>query len=455
MWPKVCEHFGIEATALDINMRQYRLKVHEEYDEARIFKGEMARLGSLKIGSQRPPFDSKNPFMAEIIVNRELYKGGDRNCMHVEVNIEGSRIKYDAGDHIAIYPCNDSALVDRLCELLGVSPDTVISLTNIDEDSSKKVPFPCPCTYRTALSHYVDICSLPRTHVLKEFIEYTSDNKEKEKLSLMAKSSEEGKAEYQKWIVNECRSIIHILEDLPSCRPPLDYVCELMPRLQARMYSISSSSKLFPTSIHVTANVLEYETQTGRKNKGVCTNWLFAQKVHQDTKLYAPIYVRKSQFRLPNKTHIPVIMVGPGTGLAPFRGFVQEKKHQKDEGKSMGEVVLYYGCRNKDMDFMYEEELQSYVDEGVMKMYVAFSRDQEKKSYVTHLLEENRADVWRILGQENGHFYVCGDAKRMARDVNEIIINIAETEGKMSRSEAESYVKKLMSQKRYSADVWS
>ncbi|CAL4065543.1 unnamed protein product, partial [Meganyctiphanes norvegica] len=160
-------------------------------------------------------------------------------------------------------------------------------------------------------------------------------------------------------------------------------------------------------------------------------------------------------FRLPNKTHIPVIMVGPGTGLAPFRGFIQEKKHQKNEGKSVGEVVLYFGCRNQDTDFMYEEELQSYVDDGVMKMHVAFSRDQENKFYVSHLLEQNRADVWRILGQENGHFYVCGDAKRMARDVNEIIINIAETEGKMSRNEAEAFVKKLMSQKRYSADVWS
>ncbi|KAG7176897.1 NADPH--cytochrome P450 reductase-like, partial [Homarus americanus] len=244
MWPKVCEIFGIEAQNLDINMRQYRLTVHEEYDPARLFTGEIARLNSLKVGSQRPPFDSKNPMMAEISVNRELFQGGDRNCMHIELNIEGSRIRYDSGDHVAIYPINDPALVNRLTELVGEDPDKVITLTNVDEDSSKKHPFPCPCTYRTALSHYVDIAFLPRTHVLKELAEYTTDTAEKEKLLLMSGTSEAGKAEYQRWIVHDTRSIVHILEDMPSCKPPLDYLCELLPRLQARYYSISSSGKV-------------------------------------------------------------------------------------------------------------------------------------------------------------------------------------------------------------------
>lgn len=455
MWPKVCEFFGIEALAQEISMRQYKLTVHEDYDPARLYTGEIARLNSLQIGNQRPPFDSKNPFMAEITVNKELFKGGDRNCMHIELNIEGSRIRYNSGDHVAIYPVNDPALVNRLAELTGENLEKIITLTNVDEDSSKKHPFPCPCTYLTALSHYVDITALPRTHVLKELAEYTSENTEKEKLLFMSGTSEAGKAEYQKWVVNDVRSIVHILEDLPSCKPPLDYLCELLPRLQARYYSISSSGKLHPNTIHVTANVLKYETPTGRTNKGVCTTYLHKLKPDNGIKYHVPIFVRKSQFRLPSKPQTPVLMIGPGTGIAPFRGFIQDRILQKEEGKPVGETVLYFGCRNKANDFLYEEELTACRDSSLLKLYVAFSRDQANKVYVTHLIEENMADVWRIIGKENGHLYVCGDAKNMARDVNASIIKACQTEGGMTQGEAELFVKKMINQKRYSSDVWS
>lgn len=455
MWPKVCEFLGFEAQAQDINMRQYKLKIHEEYEPSQLYTGEFARLNSLKIGNQKPPFDSKNPFMAEIVVNRELFNGGERNCMHIELDVEGSRIRYDSGDHVAVYPVNDTALVNRLLELTNEDPDRVFSLTNVDEDSSKKHPFPCPCTYRTALSHYVDITALPRTHVLKELAEYTSDPAEKEKLKLMSSTCDEGKMEYQKWIVNDVRSIVHILEDLPSCKPPLDHICELLPRLQARYYSISSSGKLHPTKIHVTANVLKYETPTGRTNKGVCTNYLYKLKPENDTKYHVPIFVRKSQFRLPSKPQTPIIMIGPGTGIAPFRGFIQERSWQRQEGKPVGETVLYFGCRNKAIDYLYENELNEAKDSGLLKLYLAFSRDQAEKVYVTHLLEQNKAEVWRIIGQENGHLYVCGDAKKMARDVHTAIIQICQTEGGMTPGEAELYVKKMINQKRYSSDVWS
>lgn len=455
MWPAVCEFFGIEAQAQDINMRQYKLTVHEEYDPNRVFTGEIARLNSLKIGSQRPPFDSKNPFMAEIKVNRELFKGGERNCMHIELDIEGSRIRYDSGDHVAVYPVNDAGLVEQLIKLTGEEGGKVITLTNVDEDSSKKNPFPCPCTYHTALSHYVDITALPRTHVLKELAEYTTDNAEKEKLLLMSGTSEAGKAAYQQWIINDVRNIIHVLEDLPSCKPPLDYICELLPRLQARYYSISSSSKLYPTTIHVTANVLKYETPTGRTNHGVCTTYLHNLVPDNGLKYHVPIFVRKSQFRLPSKSQTPVIMIGPGTGIAPFRGFIQERNLQKEEGKPVGRTILYFGCRNKAVDYLYEEELNSYKDSGLLELHVAFSRDQPQKVYVTNLMEEHMQDIWQIIGEQNGHLYVCGDAKSMARDVNALIVKICQNEGKMDQPQAELFVKKLITQKRYSSDVWS
>ncbi|KAB7495974.1 NADPH--cytochrome P450 reductase [Armadillidium nasatum] len=458
MWPKVCELFGLEASTQDINMRQYELKVHEEYDPDRIFTGEIGRLHSMIPGKQRPPFDTKNPFMAEVTVIRELHRGGDRNCMHIELNIEGSRIRYDAGDHVAIFPINDPSLVEKLCKLVGEDPDKVISLLNLDEDSTKKVPFPCPCSYKTALMHYVDIQSVPRTHVLKEIAEYASDPKDKEKLQLLSSTSEAGKAEYQKWVVHDARNIIQILEDLPSCKPPLDHLCELLPRLQARYYSISSTPKVHPNSIHVTAVVLKYETSTGRTNKGVCTNWLYKRLEEYEgngKKFFVPIFVRKSQFRLPNKPSVPVLMIGPGTGIAPFRGFLQERSYYKNNDKEIGKTILYFGCRYKQTDFIYEDELKEFINNNVLKLYVAFSREQEHKVYVTHLLEENKEEVWDIIGNQNGHLYVCGDAKNMARDVHNIITKICETQGNMTPGEAEMHVKKMVNQRRYSSDVWS
>ncbi|VEN47886.1 unnamed protein product [Callosobruchus maculatus] len=452
-WPAVCEFFHIESTGEDVSMRQYRM---EEYDEPpeRIFTGEMARLHSLK--NQRPPFDAKNPYLAPIQENRELHKHGDRSCMHIELNIEGSKIRYDSGDHVAIYPINNQKLVEQLGTLCGKDLNTIFSLINTDEESSKKHPFPCPCSYRTALSHYVDITQNPRTHVLKELAEYCSDPADKEKLKLMSSTSAEGKALYHKWVIEDNRNIVHILEDVPSCKPALDHLCELMPRLQPRYYSISSSPKIHPTSIHVTAVLVEYTTPTGRLNKGVATTYLRDKKPQPESENpVVPIFVRKSQFRLPTKHQTPIIMIGPGTGLAPFRGFIQERDHAKNEGKEVGETILYFGCRKRSEDFIYEEELVEYEKKGLLKMYCAFSRDQPQKVYVSHLLEQQADEVWRLIGEHSAHLYICGDAKTMATDVRNVILKIFQEKGKMTEPEAQAYLKKMETQKRFSADVWS
>lgn len=453
-WPAVCEFYGIEATGEDVSVRQYRLTENPDVGSDRIYTGEVARLHSLR--NQRAPFDAKNPFLATIKVNRELHKSGERSCMHIEFDIEGSKMRYDTGDHLAVYPVNSEELVNKLGELLNVDLDTVIILTNTDEESSKKHPFPCPCSYRTALTHYLDITCNPRTHILKELIEYTKDPEEQEKLRSMASTTPEGKELYNQWIIQDNRNIVHILEDLKSCKPALDHLCELLPRLQARYYSISSSPKVYPTTVHITALLVQYETPTGRTNKGVATSWL-ATKMPSEGGLpvTAPIYIRRSQFRLPTRAQTPIIMIGPGTGLAPFRGFIQERNQLKEEGKVIGDTILYFGCRRKAEDFIYEEELNEYVKKDVLTMHVAFSRDQAHKVYVTHLLQKNMDEIWRVIGENNGHLYVCGDARNMARDVHDLVLKVVQEKGSMTESAAQDYVKKMEAQKRYSADVWS
>ncbi|EDW76266.1 uncharacterized protein Dwil_GK14755 [Drosophila willistoni] len=453
-WPAVCDHFGIEGGGEEVLIRQYRLLEQPDVQPDRIYTGEIARLHSMQ--NQRPPFDAKNPFLAPIKVNRELHKGGGRSCMHIELSIDGSKMRYDAGDHVAMYPINDKSLVEKLGELCKADLDTVFSLINTDTDSSKKHPFPCPTTYRTALTHYLEITAIPRTHILKELAEYCTDEKEKELLRSMASIAPEGKEKYQKWIQDACRNVVHILEDIKSCRPPLDHVCELLPRLQPRYYSISSSAKLHPTDVHVTAVLVEYETPTGRTNKGVATTYLKNKKPQEGgEEVKVPVFIRKSQFRLPTKPETPIIMVGPGTGLAPFRGFIQERQFLRDEGKEVGDSVLYFGCRKRSEDYIYETELEEWVKKGTLTLKAAFSRDQEKKIYVQHLLEQDADLIWNVIGEKKGHFYICGDAKNMAVDVRNILVKILSTKGNMSEADAVQYIKKMEAQKRYSADVWS
>jgi len=458
-WASVCAEFGIEASSEDFNTRQFEHKILKEGEikPDKVYVGEVARLKSFV--TQRPPFDVKNPYMAPITVNRNLHgSGSGRVGLHIELDIAGSRVRYDAGDHVAVYPINNTELVNAIGTLLDIDMDQVFTMINVDEDSTKKHPFPCPTTYRTALSHYVEITALPRTHILKELAKYTSDSEDRRQLELMCSTTPEGKALYQKWVVDGVRHVGHILADLPSCKPPIDHLLELLPRLQPRFYSIASSSKVHTNSVHICGVVVEYQIPDGRTNKGVATTWLQGKVPVGEGEdricPKVPVYIRRSQFRLPNRPVTPVIMIGPGTGLAPFRGFIQERAWQKEQGKDVGPTLLFFGCRNKAEDYIYQSELEAWQQDGLLTLHVAFSRDQAEKRYVTHCLREEGAEVWKML-EQGGHLYVCGDAKMMAKDVRNIVGEICRDHGGMSEAESEAFVKKLESQKRYSADVWS
>ncbi|XP_006822355.1 NADPH--cytochrome P450 reductase-like [Saccoglossus kowalevskii] len=366
-WPTVCEHFGVEATGEEGSVRQYAVTVHEDIPKEKIFTGEVARLKSFQ--NQKPPYDAKNPYLSPVIVNRELHKGGDRSCMHLEFDITGSKIRYESGDHVAVYPINDSELVNGIGDILSIDLDTVFSLLNVDEEASKKHPFPCPCSYRTALSHYLDITSPPRTNVLRDLVEYASDPKDKEFILAITSPTPEGKKQYADWVLADQRDILTILRDLPSFRPPIDHLLEMLPRLQARYYSIASSPKLHPQSIHITAILVDYTTRTGRPAKGVATSWLKNKIPNGPLKPTVPIYVRKSQFKLPFKPTTPVIMIGPGTGLAPFRGFIQERHQAKecsdarnmarDVNEVLREVIMEEGGKDRAQAEDYMKKLQS------------------------------------------------------------------------------------------------
>ena len=224
----------------------------------------------------------------------------------------------------------------------------------------------------------------------------------------------------------------------------------MLPRLQARYYSISSSPKVDPNIVSITAVITKYNI-ADRLIKGVCTNYLSKLKVGETT----PIFVRKSTMRLPHRPNYPVIMIGPGTGFAPFRGFLQERAWQKSQGKEIGPIVLFYGCRHPEHDYIYQEEILKYKDEGVITdLGLAFSRFQDTKVYVQHLIWEKRERLWELI-QNNANIYVCGDARNMARDVQNTFLKVFQQIGGMELEASQKFFKDLERQRRYQADVWS
>ena len=252
-----------------------------------------------------PPYDVKNPYLAEIIVNRELMKGGDRHCMHVEVKIKDTPLSYQTGDHLGIFPSNNSEEVKKLAERLRIADlNQLLTMTAVDRmislsspkprilraqllsffhfsflfaaSAPKKNPFPSPCSYLTALTHYIDIQAIARTHILKALLEYVTDPEEKERLSHLLTPAH--KEDANKFLQGEGRNILDVLNAFPSAFPPADLIFELLPRLQCRYYSISSSPEAQPDVVTICATVANYVTHTGRHGSGVCTSWLFEMK---------------------------------------------------------------------------------------------------------------------------------------------------------------------------------
>lgn len=434
--------------------------------------------------SSKIVYDAKNPYNAPI-TTRDLFTNTDRHCLHIEIDISDSNLSYQTGDHVAIWPTNSEDEVNRLASILGLSEklDTVVMVKAVDSTASKKYPFPVPSTYRAIFRHYLDICAVASRQTLMSLIEYAPNEASKECLLRLAKD----KDEYRLKVAEAVRNLGEVLEFAAGAEAkpgffssvPFDLIVESVSRLQPRYYSISSSSKESPKKITATAVTLAYnpETSPERTVYGVNTNylWRIHATAHQvdDGRPYPvydlagprnalqqgsriPVHVRRSQFKLPRNPTVPVIMVGPGTGVAPFRGFVRERALQKKEGKPVGPTILFFGCRNSQQDFLYKDEwpeLFATLGEG-SRIVTAFSRETPHKVYVQHRLQENGQEMWDLL-QKGAYVYVCGDAKNMARDVTQTFVNFAIQFGGQSEDKAHEYIKNLRNTGRYQEDVWS
>ena len=318
---------------------------------------------------------------------RELHtERSDRSCVHVELDISMNDVTYQAGDHVAIQPENCPELVEEAAAFLGCPLDTRFSLEMpSDNEEDLEPPFAGPVTLREALMRYADLTNPPQKHSMKLLSAFATNPDEAEQLLFL--SSVDGREKFTQMVHNNAMSLLELMQEFPSAKPDLGaFFGSICPRVQPRYYSISSSPAQTPQHIHVTAAVVHEKKPSGKIHKGVCTNWLSTRELGAR----AAIHVRTSHFKLPSDPSVPVVMVGPGTGIAPFRGFLQERAKLNANGVSLGPALLFFGCRHPETDYIYQEELEGYVNDGTLTaLHVAFSRETDKKVYVQHKLLEN------------------------------------------------------------------
>lgn len=371
----------------------------------------------------------QNPFPAKLLANR-LLSGpeSEKETRHFEIDLAGWGLNFEPGDSVAVYPTNDAALVDEIIHALGAKGDEPVSAAKTTK------------AFRDALLRDFSITQ-PTPKFMKALAERASTSTP----LLHELLAPDRKQDLENYLWG--MEVIDFLVEHPSVKFSPEEFVGLLTKLQPRLYSVASSLRAFPEQVHFVIDVVRYESN-GRERKGVCSTFL----AERAEKVPVPVYPSSAKhFHMPEDGNVPLIMVGPGTGIAPFRAFLQDRQSLGAKGKNW----LFFGAQRESCDYAYRDEFQKFQQDGILtRVDCAFSRDQAHKIYVQTRMLENGAEIWKWINGEGAQFFVCGDAKRMAKDVDAALRKIVQEHGGKSVDEANQYVEQLKSDKRYKRDVY-
>ncbi|XP_007945159.1 NADPH-dependent diflavin oxidoreductase 1 [Orycteropus afer afer] len=390
------------------------------------------------------------PFLAPMVSNQRV-----TGALHfqdvrlIEFDITGSGISFAAGDVVLIQPENSASHVQRFCQVLGLDPDQYFTLQPREPDTSRPARLPVPCSVRHLVSQYLDIASVPRRSFFELLAGLSPAALEREKL--LELSSARGQEELSDYCTRPRRTILEVLCDFPHTAGAVspDYLLDLIPPIRPRAFSIASSLLALPGRLQILVAVVQYRTRLKEPRRGLCSSWLASLDPGQGP-VRVPLWVRPGSLAFPETPGTPVVMVGPGTGVAPFRAAIQERVAQGQTGN-----VLFFGCRHRDQDFYWEAEWRELERRGCLTLVTAFSREQEQKVYVQHQLKVLGPLVWRLLDSHGAHFYLAGNAKAMPADVTEALTSIFREQGGLSGPDATSYLTRLQRTQRFQMETWA
>lgn len=416
--------------------------------------------------------------------------GAVKTTLDLELYFEDpSAICYQPGDAISVICPNDEREVDLLIHRLGLveNADIPFELSIMSTTTKKKAScpnyIPSKCTIRHALTHCLDIREPPKKALLRMLVEYASSEKEKYRLQELC--SKQGMAEYTKYIREPQISLLDLLLSFPSITSlPFERLIELLPRLLPRPYSVACSQEINKNKLHIVFNVIEIPAGQGRRyrRQGVCSGWLehitrpirttmnseksFEEDLNALSLTEKPqvsIFTRTvGHFHLPANCNTPIIMIGPGTGVAPFIGYLQHRSwlqdQMEDKLNSLGEAWLFYGCRHQKKDFLFKDDVNTFLEKGSLtKFLVSFSRDEQPEGsprYVQDNMHTHSKELIDLI-DKGAVIFVCGDAKNMAKDVNSTFVAILAQEKELTEEAATTFLMELRKEKRYLEDIWT
>ncbi|XP_075798425.1 nitric oxide synthase, inducible isoform X1 [Microtus pennsylvanicus] len=448
-----CETFNVRS--------KHHIQIPKRYTSNAIWEPQQYRLTQslepLDLNKALSSMHAKNVFTMRLKSQQNLQsKKSSRTTLLVQLSFEGSHgPSYLPGEHLGIFPGNQEALVQGILERVVdcPSPHQIVCLEVQDESGSywvkdKRLP---PCSLTQALTYFLDITTPPTQLQLHKLARLATDETERQRLEALCQPSE-----YNDWKFSNSPTFLEVLEEFPSLRVPAAFLLSQLPVLKPRYYSISSSQDHTPSEVHLTVAVVTYRTRDGQGplHHGVCSTWIKNLKPQDPV----PCFVRSvSGFQLPEDPSLPCILIGPGTGIAPFRSFWQQRFHDSQHrGLKGGRMTLVFGCRHPEEDHIYQEEMQEMVRKGVLyQVHTAYSRLPGKpKVYVQDILQtELASEVLSVLHGEQGHLYICGDV-RMAGDVATTLKKLVATKLNLSEEQVEDYFFQLKSQKRYHEDIF-